>query len=84
MQAGCRRDGGGGGGGEGGGRLLGAGVLLMQAAWSSWLLPSRVSYMRVCPCLLLLLLHLCRIVLLLVDVSWVLSYRHLESSTFTP
>ena len=52
-----------------GGRLVGAGVLLMQAAWRrSWLLPSRVSCVRLCPSLLLLL-HLCRILLLLVDLS---------------
>ena len=51
------------------GRLVGAGVLLMQAAWRcSWLLPSRVSCVRLCPSLLLLL-HLCRILLLLVDLS---------------
>jgi len=44
-------------------------LLLMQAAWRrSWLLPSRVSCVRLHPSLLLLL-HLCRILLLLVDLS---------------
>jgi len=58
-----------GGGGGGGFLSFGAGVLLMQAAWrGSWLLPSRVSCVRLCPSLLLLL-HLCRILLLLVDLS---------------
>ena len=48
-----------------GGRLVGAGV----PAWRrSYLLPSRVSCVRLCPSLLLLL-HLCRILLLLVDLS---------------
>ena len=39
-----------------GGRLVGEGVLLMLATWMRfWLLPSRVSYVLLCPSLLLLL-----------------------------
>ena len=52
-----------------GGRLAGEGVPWMLATWMRfWLLPSRVSCVLLCPCLLLLLL-LCCILLLLVDLS---------------
>jgi hypothetical protein len=52
-----------------GGRLVGEGVPLMLATWMRfWLLPSRVSCVLLCPSLLLLL-HLCCILLLLVDLS---------------
>ena len=52
-----------------GGRLVGEGVPLMLATWMRfWLLPSRVSCVLLCP-FLLLLLHLCCILLLLVDLS---------------
>ena len=52
-----------------GGRLVGEGVPLMLATWMRfWLLPSRVSCVLQCPSLLLLL-HMCCILLLLVDPS---------------
>jgi len=50
-------------------RLVGEGVPLMLATWMRfWLLPSHVSCVLLCPSLLLLL-HLCCILLLLVDLS---------------
>jgi len=57
-------------GGEVKGELLvGEGVPLMLATWMRFcLLPSRVSCVLLCPSLLLLL-HLCCILLLLVDLS---------------
>jgi len=52
-----------------GGRLGGGRAPLMLATWMRfWLLPSRVSCVLLCPSLLLLL-HLCCILLLLVDLS---------------
>ena len=51
-----------------GGRLVGEGVLLMLATWMHfWLMSSRVSCVLVCPSLQLLL-HLCCLLLLLVDL----------------
>jgi len=51
-----------------GGQLVEEGVPLMLATWMRfWLLPLRVSCVLLCPSVLLLL-HLCCILLLLVDL----------------